>query len=81
MDRTGLSTESNWFKRWKLQDFHSKMTEVSERYVHKEGIVTPSMGRIGPVRASANKTREAAAEHKHDQLQLAETLPRYTYKR
>lgn len=39
------------------------------------------MGIVGPVRASANKTREAAAEHKYDQLQLAETLPRYTHKR
>lgn len=61
--------------------FHSKMTEVSKRCVHKEGVITPSMGRIGPVRASANKTREATAEHKYGQLQLAETLPRYTHKR
>lgn len=43
--------------------------------------MTLPVGGMSPVTASANNTREAAAEHKCDQLQLVETLPRYTHKR
>lgn len=65
-------------KDGKLSDLPQQNKYVKDMYIgcHKSVYWWNGSGNV-----STNETSEAAAEHKSDQRQLEETLPRYTDKR